>query len=229
MSKIPVVSTQKLNYALDRAREALQGDTAVDRIAEYYRIESDSAGSLYLGIPDHDPTVITVADLFAVSSLSIKIPPRAARRLLLEPGGADGVTRALGELPSKALAKADEADLRLMEDFYRAVKDSLKRAEAKRPSGAWVTASKIVARKRPDLFPVRDTQVTTFLGTRESADYFTDWIVYRYLMNDEVVLSDLKRIAGALEGLAESDAHLIEAAPLRLLDVALWTLVQSRS
>lgn len=224
MSKIPVVSTEMLNYALDRAREALQGDTAVERIAKYYKIESDFAGSLYLGIPDPDPTVITAADLFAVSSLSIRIPARGARRLLLEQGGAGSVTQALGALPSKALAETDEADLRLMEDFYLAVRDALRRAEATRPSGAWVTASKIVARKRPELFPVRDTQVTTFLGTRKSANYFTDWIVYRYLMNDEVVLSDLKRIAGALEGRAKSDEYLIETAPLRLLDVALWTL-----
>lgn len=229
MSIIPVVPTEMLNHARDRAREALQGDASIERIKDYYRIESNSAGSLYLGIPDPDPTAITVADLFAVSSLSIRIPARAARRLLLEPAGAGAVTQALGALPNKALAETDEADLRLMEAFYRAVLNALKRAEAPKPSGAWVTASKIVARKRPDLFPVRDTQVTKFLGTRGSADYFTDWIVFRHLMNDEVVLSDLKRIAGALEGLAESDEHLIETAPLRLLDVALWTLAKDRS
>lgn len=223
MSNISEVPVQTLNYALERTREALRGDEVIGRVEKYYTIDSNYAGSLYLGIPDPDPSVITAADLLAVSTLNIEIPARGVRRFLLEPGGADAVTEALGALPEKSLVETDDADLRLMETFYRAVKRSLTRAETERTSGAWVTASKIVARKRPHLFPVRDRQVTTLLGTRERKDYFTDWIVFRHLMNDVSVTRDLERIADALAGLPERDAYLFESEPLRLLDVALWT------
>lgn len=225
MTKIPIVSAEMLSFALNRAREALRGEDAVDRVARYYGIDSNFAGSLFLGIPDPDPSAITAADLFAASSLSIDIPARAARRLLLEPGGAGDVTKALLALPSITLTETGDEDLRLMEVFYTAVKTSLTRANAKKESEAWVTASKIVARKRPNLFPVRDTLVTIYLGTRTTKDYFTDWIVFRHLMNDVGVQEELERISSALNDLPEPESYLTEESRLRLLDVALWTLV----
>lgn len=223
MPNISEVSAETLDHALERARVALGGDGAVERVAGYYTIDSNYAGSLYLGIPDPEPTAITAADLLAVSTLNVDIPARGVRRFLLEPGGADSVTNALGELPEKSLAEAVDADLLLMESFYLAVKKSLTQADARGDSDAWVTASKIVARKRPSLFPVRDRQVTTLLGTRERKDYFTDWIVFRHLMKDPEVTRDLERIANTLVGRPEQDSYLFETEPLRLLDVALWT------
>ncbi|MGO1259377.1 MAG: DUF6308 family protein [Brachybacterium sp.] len=223
MSKISEVSDQQCNYALERAREALSGDTAVDRVAKYYAIDSNYAGSLYLGIPDLDRSAITAADLFAVSTLNVEISTRGARRFLLEPGGADSVNEALSALPEKPVSEVDDADLRRMETFYLVVKESLTKAKTTRKSGAWVTASKIAARKRPRLFPVRDTVVTTLLGTRKAADYFTDWIVFRHLMNDAGIAEGLERIANALAARPNQDDYLFESEPLRLLDVALWT------
>ena len=226
MAAVPDVPSEVLDGARRKALEVLECPKTVDDVSKYYKIDSDYAGALYLGIPDPDPSVITAADLFAVSSLSIKIPARAARRLLLEPAGADAVNDALRALPDMELAATDDADLELMRDFHCAVKHALRRAEKTKPSGAWVTASKIVARKRPRLFPVRDTLVTTLLGTREKADYYTDWIVFRLLMRDEAVASNLRRLREALDGLAKSGEHLSESEPLRLLDVALWMHVK---
>lgn len=226
MAAVPDVPSEVLDGARRKTLEVLECPRTVDDVSKYYKIDSDYAGALYLGIPDPDPSVITAADLFAVSSLSIKIPARAARRLLLEPAGADAVNDALRALPDMELAATDDADLELMRDFYCAVKHALRRAEKTKPSGAWVTASKIVARKRPRLFPVRDTLVTTLLGTREKADYYTDWIVFRHLMRDEAVASNLRRLREALDGLAKSGEHLSESEPLRLLDVALWMHVK---
>ena len=143
------------------------------------------------------------------------------------------MTESLGALPEKTLGETDDDDLRLMETFYRTVRDSLTRAAVKkagatkvaapRMSGAWVTASKIVARKRPSLFPVRDRQVTTLLGTRKQKRYFTDWVVFRHLMMDTQITSDLERIADSLRSRPEQESFLFETEPLRLLDVALWT------
>lgn len=229
MSEISAVPTEILDHAVERTLKVIGAPTVLEDVADYYRIDSDYAGALFLEIPDPDPTAITVADLFAVSTLSIKIPERAARRLLMEAGGADTVNNTLRALPEKSLVDTDDEDLRLMEKFYRALKDSLRRAGKTKPSGAWVTASKIAARKRPGLFPVRDTQVTELLGTRKQADYFTDWIVYRHLMKDGDVVSGLQRIEDSLQELADGGSHLVESARLRLLDVALWTFTYKRS
>lgn len=226
MSRVSIVPTAMLDQALERTLGVLEDHRTSEKVASYYSIDSNYAGALFLGIPDPDPTALTVADLFAVSTLSIRIPARAARRLLLEPQGADDVNEALRALPDKSLVETDDSDLEQMAKFYTEVKASLTRAGASRTSGAWVTASKIVARKRPPLFPVRDAQVTALLGTRKRADYFTDWIVYRHLMRDEAVASNLWRLREALEGLATSGELLSESEPLRLLDVALWMHVK---
>ena len=45
-----------------------------------------------------------------------------------------------------------------MEQLYEAIKQALSANTLKNPN-AWVTASKLCARKRPDLFPVRDKEV----------------------------------------------------------------------
>ncbi|MEO2096616.1 MAG: DUF6308 family protein [Brachybacterium sp.] len=222
MSKVSMVPTAMLDQALERTVGVLEDPRTTEKVSSYYAIDSNYAGALFLGIPDPDPTMVSVADLFAVSTLSIRIPARAARRLLLEPRGADDVNEALRALPDKALVETDDSDLEQMAKFYTGVKASLTRAGASRTSGAWVTASKIVARKRPRLFPVRDAQVTALLGTRKRADYFTDWIVYRHLMRDEAVASNLRRLREALDGLATSGELLSESEPVRLLDVALW-------
>jgi len=223
MSKIPDVPVAMLDHAREQALQALTTRHQNDRVSDYYVIDSNYAGALYLGLPDTDPSAITATDLFAVSTLSIKIPPRAARRLLQAPGRASAVKEALAALPTKKLAEVTDEDFRKMEMFYLAVKSSLVRAEAKAPSDAWVTASKIVARKRPSLFPVRDRDVTTLLGTRSTRDYFTDWSVYQHLMNDSEVSGALKDMTTALAERPDQCRYLFDSEPLRILDVALWT------
>jgi hypothetical protein len=51
-----------------------------------------------------------------------------------------------------------------MEAVYSPVKQALGNPEVKR-TNPWVTASKLCARKRPHLFPVREKVVCTLLST----------------------------------------------------------------
>ncbi|WP_371708456.1 DUF6308 family protein [Nesterenkonia sp. NBAIMH1] len=71
-------------------------------------------------------------------------------------------------------------------EFYDLVKDSLAKAGTK-ASSTWVTASKVTARKRPKLFPVRDSEVCKLLGMQDLGDRENDWCVFRELMLDSEI------------------------------------------
>ena len=67
------------------------------------------------------------------------------------------------DIPDCDLANAGIRALTAMQQHYEAVKQALSADTVKNPN-AWVTASKLCARKRPDLFPVRDKEVCDYLG-----------------------------------------------------------------
>ena len=70
---------------------------------------------------------------------------------------------------------ADADQLLAMADMYQALKSALSPPDVKNPN-PWVTASKLCARKRPDLFPVRDNVVCTYLGLIDpKGNYQVDW------------------------------------------------------
>ena len=95
----------------------------------------------------------------------------------------------------------------------------------------WVTASKLCARKRPDLFPVRDSVVCELLelsGLRQTQNYEVDWQVYRRIIQDDHVRAKLDAIveeAGARDGVNIGHPN----RRLRHLDVALWMHAQRTS
>lgn len=70
--------------------------------------------------------------------------------------------------------------------------------------------AKLLGRKRPQLVPVRDSTVRDFLDIRRPYSYRKDWDIYQGLMRDEEVRAQL--------------ADLPALEPLRILDVALWTM-----
>jgi hypothetical protein len=116
---------------------------------------------------------------------------------------------------------ADAACFEAMSMFYDEVKSALHPVRAK-TSNARVTASKICARKRPDLFPVRDKVVLNLLGVWGIGDYGVHWQVFRMLVQDDDLMGRLRAIVDrvrANEGVAVGDVN----GMLRHLDVALWT------
>ena len=194
---------------LARARaatlDALTGDVA-SRLAAYYNEEGNYAGASFLAIEPNAPTVISAADLFAVTLLNVDIGARTARRLLTD----QQLVLDLQDVPTNIrLEDADDTVLNDAGRCYETIKRLFIDPKA-RQSGPWVAPAKLAARKRPWLLPVRDETVRRFLGIEKPYQYRADWNLYRELMRDQ-------EIRGLLKDLAFPDP------PLRVLDVALWT------
>lgn len=144
------VQADVLQDTREKALAALS-DNSWKHIAEYFRIKSNYAGALFLGLEPNEPDRFTAVDLFAASTLNVSVPARAARRFLIESGEQEKFSAGFRSLPDVSIEKAQDVDLHTMCRFYMEVKNALKRHEAE-SSNAWVTASKLVARKRPRLF-----------------------------------------------------------------------------
>lgn len=182
-------------------------------------MESNYAGATFLSLGQNDPKIIGFDDLLAVTTLSVRVPVAAIRRFVGESEG-DEIDVLLAKV-DPGLRLEDVADTEVTDEmaaFYEAVKTALRRSGSS-TSGAWVTASKICARKRPHLFPVRDSVLRDVLGLQ--GDYNADWPVFAAVVRDAEVHSHLERLVREVaseEGVDVGDpTHL-----LRHLDVVLW-------
>ncbi len=222
--------TALLEAALDRALGAWDGQE-VDRVTRYYDPESDYAGNLLTSIPTSADDDIDAADLLAVSMLSIKIAPRAARAVAYEATATRGeVRRALrnGVIPTGLPITSLDTEpnragrvLSALQSLYVAL-----RTAHSDNGNAWVFAAKLCARKRPFLAPVRDRVVCELLNggplRRPGIGTFeTDIQVFAYLMSAPEVIHKLADVRAAIGDRVGPDR--LEASDLRLLDVVLWT------
>lgn len=214
----------QLERAMDRVWEALNDEAAVGRLESYYRRDGNYAGATFIDLDPVDPYSFTPADLLSLNLLSVAAQPVAVRRLL-EPSRQRGhLLRLLSEenLPLDAdLAMADTDQLLAMAELHRALKNALSPADVKNPN-PWVTASKLCARKRPDLFPVRDNVVCKYLGLIDpKGDYQVDWQVFRHVIQNNAIrrrLDDLVDEASQRPGVDVGHPN----RRLRHLDVVLW-------
>lgn len=197
-------------------------DPSGPRLAAYYDRDGNSAGASFAELTPNDPFDLTPADLHAVSLMSVTIGPGATRRFL-DPGPVrTDLLAALAAVPQLPLRDARSADLQSMAAFYESVKKHLgDRGVA--ASDRWVTASKICARKRAYLFPVRDSVIRDFLGLSQYASYQVDLQVFRALIADPDILQGCDAATAAAH-LAPGHRRLaIDRERLRVLDAALWT------
>ena len=152
------------------------------------------------------------------------MPANAARLLTGDGDTKAAVSSALAALPRGPLEEVDAEGFAAMEVLYLHVKRSLAKASAK-SSNPWVVASKLCARKRPDLFPVRDNVVCRLLDVQRARNFRVDWLVFQALMNDREVREALSTVRSAVEAHA-TDSVVLDSEDLRVLDAALWTSVQ---
>ncbi|WP_343901369.1 DUF6308 family protein, partial [Nocardioides aquaticus] len=137
---------------------------AVGNLVRYYDPAGAYSGATFLDVEEYDEYAITAADLWAVTTLSMEVPPNAGRALM-NPGPLRTIVGSkLHHLPA-TLPLSDVAPQHLdhMYDLYTAIRTMLP-ALGKRDTNQWVMASKTCARKRPMLFPVRDSQVCKYLA-----------------------------------------------------------------
>lgn len=217
-----VVQDSIVDAAKERALTALRDPKSPERVLQYFDPQTNYAGATFAGLEPHDPSAITATDLLAVTTLSVDIPVLAIRRFLEDDNFKSSIAAALKALPAHALDETSGSDFSAMADFYDLVKASLAKAESM-SSNPWVTSSKVVARKRPDLFPVRDNVVCKYLGIDRLGDRAKDWVVFRELMRDEAVRSELDGVKAKVNELNVENRSVLDKEPLRLLDVILWT------
>ncbi|MEE6281238.1 DUF6308 family protein [Georgenia sp. MJ170] len=219
----PSVDDVLLDAAIDLSLAALSTTTtnpAHRRLARYYDRAGTNAASTFLSLEPTEWRNVTATDLLATSLLDVTFTPHDVRRLL-EPGPVrDRMTTALCELPDALLATADTDALVAMGEFYLAVLDAVSSSEGQRPD-RWVVASKLCARKRPDLYPIRDAGVRELFGTTDYNDHRADWQVFRHVIAHHDVTHAIDTARQAT--LTETGGNPVDTSRLRLLDVALFT------
>jgi Family of unknown function (DUF6308) len=194
------------------------------RLARFYDVAGDYAGASLAELRPIDPLDFTPSDILATTLMSVRIGPGATRRILQDGTTREALLHKLRGLPDVNLACAGISELTGMASLYEEVKRALSAASVKRPD-AWVTASKLCARKRPDLYPVRDRDVRDHLGLSAFRNYQVDWQIFRSFMGDDRILTAIDQMAKATDAAAAGRKLRLDHSRLRLLDAAIWTFV----
>lgn len=172
-------------------------------VAAYYDDPNGFAGTTFdLWKHDEDPDHFTPTDFWCVSLLNVTVGPSAGRELL---GTArDEVSDLLTRLDTTAtLWEADETTLGTMSVLWHRLRQ-LEGVD-------WVTANKLCARKRPDLFPIVDSVVKEHLGILGD----DAWTPLGEALRDEDRRGCILRL---------QPKGVPTLSVLRLLDVATWML-----
>jgi Family of unknown function (DUF6308) len=191
----------------------LEGQQAIRSVQRYFNPNGAFSGRRFefLGGGGHRADVanaFTAFDIVAVSLLSVDIPGNASIEILETES--EALSKLLVKIPvGVTLWEAREADV---DDNSSAAAKLWFRLRDIKGVG-WVTANKLVARKRPDLLPVYDNVVKKKLQPR-SEEF---WIPLRnsLLRDDRAILNRLSEI----RELAQLE---VEPSLLRILDVAVW-------
>jgi hypothetical protein len=180
---------------------------AKDLVAAYFNPEGPFAGTSFDLLGANPENEICTDDLLAVSFLGIEWWPSAVRRLL----GRDAArfSAMLERIePGVDLWHPDAADaLHEAEVMWEKLKGI--------PGIDWVTACKLLARKRPRLVPVADTVVLTALAPPEHRY----WVTLRECLE----CADRRQ---QIEDLRPANAESVSL--LRLLDAAVWIRYSKR-
>ena len=216
----PEVPSTILKTAVEHTLRVLEDTQIPKQLAKYYDIAEDYVGYSFVSLEDNDPQRITSSDLMATSMLNIKFPASAVRRVLSRRHQTE-ISSKLQALPTTSLENTTAADFPAMTELYDTVKPLLADAYSQ-TSNRWVAASKLLARKRPDLFPVRDRVVCGYLELMSLKNYRKDWVVFRHLMQNETIQSHLAKLPVEIETAARGRSLDVDVEPLRLLDAALW-------
>ena len=219
------MSDELYEHAHEATWAALRHERVVDRVAGYYAREGDFAGATVLTVGPVDPHHVTTGDLLALTLLQVQASPAVVRRLTEPSRTRAELERMLSDehLPANTdLALADNATLLDMAAFHEGVKRALSATESS-TANPWVTAAKLTARKRPDLFPVRDSVVSRVLGLDQGRkqNYQVDWQVFRRLLQDDGVRGRLDQVVDEAARRPGVDIGLPNRR-LRHLDVVLW-------
>ncbi|CBT75160.1 MULTISPECIES: DUF6308 family protein [Glutamicibacter] len=205
-------------------RSKVDFSTAVEDVRDYFGTMGNGrpkySGSRFETLGegvDTDPHRITATDLVAVSMLSVDVPAQASL----------GILETLAEQISELLSQIPQ-DLKfenLTPELFEKYLDEGSPADKlwsllRQHEDPWkvgqTTASKIMARKRPDLIPVYDSVVKAVAGIEGSGE---QWIVWYSAFHDGS--SEAAEFVGKLRAI-RAEAGQPHLSLLRILDIALW-------
>lgn len=176
---------------------------AIDYLRTYYGQPYTGAYFDTWSLAHHDPDRFTADDLVAVSFLSVVVPPLAARALLdTRRSEFEELLRAVG--PDRDLADQEQPvdESQPGSQLYRAVRGL---------HGVGRTiGTKVLARKRPRLFPIYDSVVARVCDIGDH-----HWEPLRLALRDDGLQERLRELH-ARAGLGP------EVSALRVLDVIAW-------
>lgn len=204
--------TSAMALSRTRALAILKSRTTPDDVVRFHDPAGNFAGPTFQDLdPAHDNEVVA-SDLLAVTLMNVAVQPAAVRRILEDAGNQRRLTEALRTVPANvSLAEADQDVLNSAAGLYQLFKELLR-------GNKWVTASKLAARKRPALIPVRDRVIVKHLEL-DNRDFREDWRVMRHLLRDNDVLEALAEVRTLA---ARQQPVVADLSHLRLLDSALW-------
>ncbi len=173
---------------------------------EAYFYRHAFTGSGFEAFCDKDPYNITTKDIVAVSMLSVNIPPSASRWILGD--GAQALNRLLHRIDKDLSIQSPRADLTKGSDawlLWKEIHDRWGVGETK--------ASKLLAAKRPFLFPIYDQHVAKALQLSPD-DYWQPWQRFMRSQSGNEATKLVKQIAESLDK--------PNLSPLRLFDIVIW-------
>lgn len=155
-----------------------------------------------------DPMRFEAADLIAIEMLSVRLLPEGAATLLLDQDFAAACSHLLRRIPTDAALADATADLVSVgspaDDLWKLLRENVKGLRSGR-----TVLFKLMAAKRPQLFPVWDTKVDAVVRDARGRV----WEPMRRLLADPRAR---ERIEAAT---SDAPAHV---GLLRRIDVALW-------
>lgn len=184
------------------------GESAKSSLAAYF-YKAAFTGSSYEKFFDirENPNEFTAQDLVAVSMLSVNVPPRVAKWLLNE--GKKELSKLLKEIaPVDLSIESEDVDLSKNSSAYKlweSIRGCYGMGETK--------TSKLIATKRPNLFPIFDRYVARALKITEN-DYWLPWQKFLRSKNGDRCIEKARGFAAEIPIVGVSD--------LRLLDVIVW-------
>lgn len=193
---------------------AVLGEPNASSAVRAYFAETGTAASSYAGRlfeqfggggdREDSADALTADDLIAVESLSVRVPPEAAYALLHGSVG-DQLESLLSKIPLDVDLGSPGAHKRITKGSPADRAWTLLETQ---PGIGWVTAGKLLARKRPRLLPVYDDVVRCVLGAPKDV-----WLA----LDDALADPKLQRLVAELRPVAPE-----RVSALRVVDVAVW-------
>ena len=185
--------------------EEADGSFAKSSLEAYFFMHAYT-GSSFETFCGNDPDNFTAEDIVAVSMLSVRIPPSASRWILKT--GQEDLFKLLSKIEQDLSIDHPDADLTEGSHAW-----NLKKILISRWGVGETKASKLLAAKRPFLFPIYDQHVAKALQLSPEK-YWERWQEFMRSRNGEKASKMIEQIAQSLD-----KPHL---STLRLLDIVIW-------